>query len=165
MKDADIKMILENRPVVCSKCGASLYYKGSGRYVCSSCKNNEYDDFGKVKLYLDEHGVSTAGIISEATGVSMRKLNLMLREGRVEIPDGSKYYIKCEKCGCEIRYGHYCPDCVRRTANDLKQAFYVEGMGEKPRNTGSMRFCNETENLISKKSSKSSVSSRFSGKR
>lgn len=156
MNDADIKMILEDRPVACSKCGGPLYYKGSGRYICSSCENTEYDDFGKVKLYLDEHGVSTAGVISEATGVSMKKLNIMLREGRVEIPDGSKYYIKCENCGCEIRYGHYCPDCVRRTASDLRQAFYVEGMGEKPRNRGSMHFYNSEEELSSPKSAKSS---------
>ena len=140
MKDADIKWILGDRPVVCSKCSASLYYKGSGRYECSECKHNEYDDFGKVKLFIDEHGPSNASLISKETGVSMEKLNVMLRDGKVEIPEGSKFYIKCEKCGCAIRYGRFCPDCVKRTAGDLKQAFYVSGMGEKPRNTGNMRF-------------------------
>lgn len=168
MNDFDIKAILENHPVQCSKCGSSLYYRGSGKYVCSSCENIEYDDFGKVKLYLDEHGISTMAVISEETGVPIKHLNLMLREGRVEIPDGSKFYIKCEKCGCSIRYGRFCPDCVRRTATDLKQAFYVAEMGEKPRQSGSMRFYNNEENSAhtskSSKGSKKANSSRTSKK-
>lgn len=140
MTESDIKWILEDHPIKCSKCGASLYYKGSGKYFCKVCENIEYDDFGKVKKYIDENGVSTMGVISAETGVSLEKLNVMLREGKVEIPDGSDYYIKCESCGCSIRYGHYCPDCVRRTANDLHKAFYVAGMGEKPKRDGSMHF-------------------------
>lgn len=145
MNEFDIKAILESRPVQCSKCGSSLYYRGSGKYVCSSCENIEYDEFGKVKKYLDEHGVSTMAVIAEETGVPMKHLNLMLREGRVEIPEGSNYYIKCESCGCSIRYGRFCPDCVRRTANGLKQAFYVAEMGEKPKQAGSMRFYKNKE--------------------
>lgn len=145
MNGSDVKYILENKPVECSKCGASLLYKGSGKYICNSCGNVEYDDFGKVKKFIDENGVSTMGVISEATGVSLEKLNLMLRDGKVEIPEGSKYYIKCESCGCSIRYGHFCPDCVRKTANDLNKAFYVAGMGEKPRNEGSIRFKKDEE--------------------
>ena len=145
MNEFDIKAILENHPVKCSKCGSSLYYRGSGKYVCSSCENIEYDDFGKVKKYLDEYGISTMAVIAEATGVPMKHLNLMLREGRVEIPDGSDFYIRCESCGCSIRYGRFCPDCVRRTASDLKQAFYIPEMGEKPKQSGSMRFYNNNE--------------------
>lgn len=150
MKDSDIKFILEDRPITCSKCGASLFYKGSGKYICKSCDNVEYDDFGKVKIYLDEHGVSTMGTIAADTGVSIEKLNIMLREGKVEIPDGSKYFIKCESCGCSIRYGHYCPDCVRRTANELNKAFYVSNMGEKPRNDGSIHFRKGEEHNVSR---------------
>lgn len=145
MKDTEVKWILENRPIECSKCKSPLFYKGSGKYACQSCGNVEYDDFGKVKAYLDEHGVSSMGIISAETGVSMEKLHVMLREGRVEIPDGSKYYIKCEKCGCSIRYGRYCPDCARRIAAELNQAFYIADMGEKPKMDGSMRFIHGKE--------------------
>lgn len=145
MNDFDIRTILESRPVECSKCKSPLYYKGSGKYVCSSCGNIEYDDFGKVKRYLDKYGISTMAVIADATGVPMKHLNLMLREGRVEIPDGSKFYIKCEKCGCSIRYGRFCPDCVRSTASDLKQAFYIAEMGEKPKHDGSMRFYKKDE--------------------
>jgi len=162
MNDADIKAILENHPVKCSKCGSPVYYKGSGKYICSSCENIEYDEFGKVKKYLDEHGISTMGIISEETGVPIKHLNLMLREGRVEIPDGSKFYIKCEVCGCSIRYGRFCPDCVRRTATDLRQAFYVAEMGEKPKQSGIMRFYNNEKDSDTSKTSKNSKSPKTS---
>lgn len=140
MNNEEIRMILADRPMECSKCNSSLFYKGSGKYICRTCGNEEYDDFGKVKKYIDENGISTAGTIALDTGVSLEKINIMLREGKVEIPEGSDQYIECEKCGCSIRYGRYCPDCVRRTANDLKKAFYVEGMGEKPKMNGAMRY-------------------------
>lgn len=142
MTDSEVKYILADRPIECSLCKGHLFYKGGGRYMCGNCDHEEYDDFGKVKKFLDENGASPSGVISMATGVSLEKINMMLREGRVEIPEGSDFYIKCEKCGCSIRYGRYCPDCVRKTSTDLKKAFYVAGMGEKPRmdTSGSMRF-------------------------
>lgn len=97
-------------------------------------------------------------VIADETGVPMKHLNLMLREGKVEIPDGSSFYIKCESCGCSIRYGRFCPDCVRRTASDLRQAFYVAEMGEKPKQSGSMRFYNneKEKDVGASQSSKSS---------
>lgn len=50
----------------------------------------------------------------------------------MEIPEGSKYYLKCEKCGCSIRYGRFCPDCVRELAGEIKAVFH-EDVGEKPK--------------------------------
>lgn len=145
MDDKTIKWLLSDRPVACSKCDASLYYKGGGRYVCSECGHEEYDDFGKVKKFLDANGPTPSNIISEVTGVSMDKLDAMLRNGQVEIPEGSKFYIKCEGCGCSIRYGRFCPDCVRKTVNGLQQAFLVTNMGEKPKAPGAMRFYGKDE--------------------
>lgn len=154
MKEADIKFILENRPICCSECKGALFYHGSGKYVCGTCGNVEYDDFGKVKMYLNEHGVSTAVVIAAETGVPINKLNLMLREGQLEIPDGSKCYIKCEKCGCAIRYGHYCPDCVKHTAGDLQSAFNMEAVGEKPKQIGKMRYYNPDQDILRQKNRK-----------
>lgn len=140
MDEKTIKWMLKDRPVSCSKCNASLYYKGSGRYVCSECEHEEYDDFGKVKKFLDKNGPTPSNIIMEETGVSLEKLDAMLRNGQVEIPENSSFYIKCEGCGCSIRYGRFCPDCVRKTVNGLQHAFLVTNMGEKPKNPGVMRF-------------------------
>jgi ribosomal protein S27AE len=142
MKDTDIKYILANRPVRCSECEGALFYHGSGRYICGTCGHIEYDDFGKVKAYVKEHGASSAIEIEAGTGVSLSKIELMLREGRLEIPEGSKYYIKCEKCGCAIRYGRLCPDCARTSSNNLQSALNVDGVGEKPKQSGKMRYYN-----------------------
>ena len=71
-------------------------------------------------------------VIADETGVPMKHLNLMMREGRVEIPDGSGIYIKCEKCGTDIRYGRYCPDCIKKLSNDLNKAMWNPNVGEKP---------------------------------
>ena len=68
-----------------------------------------------------------------------------LKKGRLEIPEGSDFYITCEKCGCHIRYGRYCPECTLKTVTGLKSLFH-EDMGERPKshihtsNKGKMHF-------------------------
>ena len=90
------------------------------------------NDFGKIKAFLDKNGPTPAITIAKATGVDRDKINYYLRKGRVEIPEGSKFYLKCEKCGCSIRYGRYCPDCVK-VAADKRGISLTEEMGEKPK--------------------------------
>lgn len=131
--------------VVCETCGAKAFYLDSGRYQCSCCECVTLDDFGKVKMYIEEHGTSSALEISCATGVSQATIEDFLRKGRVEIPEGSKYYIRCERCGCSIRYGRYCPDCIGELAGGIKRLLHEEE-GEKPKyivnpeRTGKIRF-------------------------
>lgn len=126
------KMILDSKPVVCEKCGGKLYYDAMGRYRCENCKHEILDDFGKVKVFLDENGPTPIPIIVEKTGVSADLLNAFLKKGRLEIPEGSKIYIKCEKCGCSIRYGRYCPECIHELAGGIK-AVFNEDLGERPK--------------------------------
>lgn len=67
-----------------------------------------------------------------ATGVPQVLIKLFLKKGKLEIPENSKYYLKCEKCGCSIRYGRYCPECVKELAGGIK-AVFSEDAGEKPK--------------------------------
>ena len=135
------KFDLSGKPVRCSKCGGELSYKSHGEYVCEVCGYTERDDFGKVRHYIDENGATPAAIISENTGVPIAKINQFLRQGRVEIPDGSDVYIKCEKCGCDIRYGRFCPACALAMGKQIQGAL---DMGEIPKkksgNRGKMHF-------------------------
>lgn len=133
------KMILEKKPLKCSQCGGRLVFEGSGAYRCVSCKNIELDNFGKVKKFLDENGAASAIVIEQATGVNRKVIEQMLREGRLEIPEPSAYYIKCERCGCDIRYGRFCPECIKELAGGIKAIFNSE-IGEKPKLQGKMRF-------------------------
>jgi len=130
--DKFIKEFSERRPIRCSKCKGRLRYVGGGRYECFDCGNEEIDDFGKVKEYVDANGPKPAIIIEENTGVPADIINGMLREGRLEIPEGSLVYINCEICGCAIRFGRYCPDCIRSRTNSLKNVFFNPEVGEKP---------------------------------
>lgn len=125
-------LLLDNRPVRCRECGGRLQYISGGKYECEKCGNVEKDDFGKVKDYLDEHGPTPAIVLASETGVHPDVIDNFLKTGRVEIPEGSEFYIKCERCGCNIRYGRFCPDCVRQLSGGIKKAF-SEDLGEKPR--------------------------------
>lgn len=139
------KMLIENKPIRCEKCNGKLFYVHSGMYRCDRCGYEVYDDFGKVRKYLDENGPTPMPIVSQATGVSMEVLGILLRQGRVEIPDGSNFYISCEKCGCSIRYGHFCPACAKNLAGDVKGLLYAD-IGERPKKegmNGKMRFLND----------------------
>lgn len=126
------KIFMESKPTICEKCGGKLYYDAMGRYRCGDCKNEVLDDFGKVKVFLDENGPTPIPIIAEKTGVREDLLSIFLRKGRLEIPEGSKIYIKCEKCGCSIRYGRFCPECTGQLAGEIKAVFNEE-MGERPK--------------------------------
>ena len=98
----------------------------SGGYVCEKCGNETFDDFGKIKAYIDEHGPSPGIVISEATGVPIAKINRYLRQGRIEIPDGSGEYIPCEKCGQPIRYGRFCPACAAQLAKSISVVLTIK---------------------------------------
>lgn len=126
------RIILENKPIICEKCKGKLYFMGGGRYKCNDCGNEVLDDFGKVKEFLEENGPSPSAVISENTGVRQDVIATFLKKGRLEIPDGSPCYIKCERCGCSIRYGRFCPECIQKLAGGIKVIFNEE-MGEKPK--------------------------------
>lgn len=144
------EFIMNRRPIFCKECGGKLFYQNSGEYVCEECGSSELDDFGKVKRYLDENGPTPPPIIEEETGVPLEILNVFLRNGRLEIPEGSKYYIKCERCGCALRFGRFCYDCTKNFAGQLSGTIYQQ-MGERPKivpkkEGGKMRYLNDSGN-------------------
>ena len=75
MTEKDKKVLenvfLANRPISCKKCNGKLFYMGSGKYRCHPCEEEYYDDFGKVKAFLEENGPCAAAIIAESTGVEV----------------------------------------------------------------------------------------------
>ena len=111
------------------------------------------DDFGKVKKYLEENGPTPTLVLAEATGVKVEIIEIFLRQGRLEIPEGSKYYLKCERCGCSIRFGRYCPSCTQELAGGIQRMLF-EDMGARPKNTnselmGRMRYLDRRERRVS----------------
>lgn len=131
----------ELKPTGCSKCGGEVEFRGHGEYRCKVCGNVEMDDFGKIKKYLNENGPTPALIIAENTGVGIDRINQFLKQGRVEIPENSEVFIRCENCGTEIRFGRFCPACASKMSRDIKGVYEV---GEVPKRKaggdGKMRF-------------------------
>lgn len=142
------KILLERRPIFCKQCGGKLYYQDSGYYQCELCGAGEYDDFGKVKIYLEEHGPTPELWISKDTGVEIEIIEMFLKNGRLEIPEGSRFYINCERCGCALRFGRFCYGCTKELAGQLKGALF-EQMGEQPKvmkKDGKMHYLDDLGN-------------------
>lgn len=134
-KESDLASQLkwDTKPTTCPSCGGALEYKSLGEYICKSCRYVARDDFGKVRYFIEKNGPSPAVIISEATGVAIDRINDFLRQGKIEIPEGSDIYIKCEKCGTDIRYGRFCPACAAKLSKQLQGVFEA---GEVPKTKG-----------------------------
>ena len=80
----------------CPDCGIHMKYIYGEMFECPVCHRQEQTQFGKVRSYLEEHGPQPAMVISNETGVPVNVIDNFLRQGRIEIPDGSPVYIKCQ---------------------------------------------------------------------
>lgn len=99
------------KPTLCAVCGGVLVYKGLGEYRCEECEGLEYDDYGKVRNYLDTHRGANVAQISDDTGVTHKVIREMIKENRFEVIDNPGGYIRCEMCGADIKSGRLCPTC------------------------------------------------------
>ncbi len=128
----------------CSKCGTIMKYISLGEFLCPSCGNIELNDYGRIRKYLDEHGTATTVDIELATGVRRSVINEYLKKGRLEIADGSAVFLKCEKCGKDIKFGRVCPACAKNLVSKMEESILPEEVGEEPvplsqKNLGRMR--------------------------
>ena len=137
-------------PRVCKECGGVMVFKGVGEYHCEDCGLVDYDDYGKVRMYIENHKGATAAEIEKEVGVAQRTVRRLLKDGKIEIAEGSKVYLRCELCGKQIRSGQFCPDCEikvhrnleekqREIARKITQGFGMEKKGEE----GQKRFVRE----------------------
>lgn len=119
-------------PKICDECGGVFVFVGVGEYHCEKCGNVRYDDYGKVRLYIEKHPGANAAEVENATGVTQRSIRRMLKENRIEVAESSKVTLFCESCGKAIRSGRLCTECEikyhrkledgqrRKTEQDMK---------------------------------------------
>lgn len=107
-------------PQVCKECGGVMVFKGVGEYRCEDCRAVDYDDYGKVRLYIEEHPGANAAQVEENTGVSQKIIRRLLKDGRIEVAEGSKSFLRCEVCGKNIRSGQFCPECETKVHNRIE---------------------------------------------
>ena len=102
-----------NEPVRCEKCGSmEIKYNGVGEYACKACGFLMYDDYGKVRNYIEQNPGATANEVSIAVGVSKEKIRRLLREDKIQIAPGSATFLRCDVCGADIRSGKLCIKCA-----------------------------------------------------
>lgn len=124
-------------PYVCKECGGVMIFKGVGEYHCENCGAVDYDDYGKVRLYIEQHPGANATQIEAETGIPQQTTRMLLREGRLEVSADSRTFLHCELCGKAIRSGIYCPECeikIHRNMEEkqresLKKKKNVHGVG------------------------------------
>lgn len=128
---------------ICARCKRMFTYLGYGHFYCPTCRKVDEEDFSKVKNYIYDNGTASAQEVSEATGISLERINQYLREGRLEIPEGSPIFIKCEMCSIDIRSGRLCPACASKLTHAMRVTmnFDDEQIGPIPKKMeGKMRF-------------------------
>lgn len=125
----DLNTLKYGKPANCSKCGSALRYVGIGEYECESCKNIEFDDYGKVRTYIEKNRGATQSQVSLATGVDVSKIRQMLREEKIEIAPNSVVFLQCESCGTPIRSGKYCSACAEKIQNEEQKKRTLPGKG------------------------------------
>lgn len=137
-----------NMPTVCEKCGGVMVFKGVGEYKCEDCGYLAYDDYGKVRGYIEQHPGATSAQVSAATEVSQKSIRSMLKDGRLEIAANSAVFLKCEICGEKIRYGRFCEKCeasyhrsIEEKARASRNSNLAGYSSEKPKgDDGAKRF-------------------------
>lgn len=111
-----------------------MIFKGVGEYHCENCRHVEYDDYGKVRLYVEKHRGATSSEVSMQTGVSQKAIRQMLKENRLEITQDSAAFLRCEVCGVSIRGGRLCPKCEmdyhRRMEDEQRRQSKMQGFGK-----------------------------------
>lgn len=154
MGEEHLKIHLEdyNKPIICDVCGGRMVFKGVGEYQCENCGNLEYDDYGKVRTYIETHPHERMmSDVEKNTGVSRKVIRQMLREERIEIAADSTIFLQCEICKKSIRSGRYCPECAKkvRAQEEMEKAKKghrntLQGFGHKQREEeGEKRFHRE----------------------
>lgn len=104
----------------CKKCNKIFNYIG-GAQICPDCKQEDEEDFKKVKEYLYDHPKASMYEVSKELNISIQRIKGYLKEGRLEIVgDGGNMFLECERCGKSISSGRYCNECSKDVSNDFK---------------------------------------------
>lgn len=131
----------------CRRCGKMYNYLG-GPPICMDCKNADEETFKKVKEYLYKNPGAALSQVATELEVSVEKIKMFLREGRLEITEDSNVILECERCGKAIRTGRYCKECQNELGNDFSETASKipdrnEQDQEAKRNAIGMRYLNK----------------------
>ena len=114
----------------CRRCGRMYNYIG-GAPICLDCKNADEEVFKRIKDYLYQFPGATLSQVALDCDVSVEKIKMFLREGRLEITDGANIILECERCGKSIKTGRFCNECQNQLHNDITGSYVKSEKDEK----------------------------------
>ena len=71
-------------PIECEFCGGDIEQSSKGGYFCVACGKENFDDFHKIRNYIEKYGPAPAVVISRNTGVSMKTIEHFRANGDVK---------------------------------------------------------------------------------
>ena len=104
----------------CPRCGR--LFKKIVSPVCHSCEKLDDEQFKKLRVYLDEEPLANITEVSDATGVTPKRILQYIREGRLQIPEGLMGELRCSQCDAPIIEGNLCDSCAKNLANELSSS-------------------------------------------
>ena len=105
----------------CPKCGR-LFTKIVA-LVCPQCEKLDEEQFQKLRKYIEEEPLANISQVSDATGVSPKRILQYIREGRLTIPEGMIEDVRCTQCGEPITEGSFCTPCAAKLAKDMADVY------------------------------------------
>ena len=102
----------------CRRCGRIYNYIG-GPPICLDCRNADEAIFKKIKDYLYDNPGAMLSQVANDCDVSVEKIKMFLKEGRLEITEGANIILECEKCGKAIKTGRFCNECQNQLHSDI----------------------------------------------
>lgn len=73
-----------HKPAFCDKCGKAVKYVGLGEYNCPGCGFTMYDDYGKVRVYLEANKGATPIEVAKNSGVDKETVLYLLETDKLE---------------------------------------------------------------------------------
>lgn len=71
-------------PVECEFCGGDIDRGAKGEYICVKCGKENFDDFNKIRNYIQKYGPAPAIVVSRNTGVPMATIEYFRANGDVK---------------------------------------------------------------------------------
>lgn len=71
-------------PVECEFCGGDIDKSPKGEYICVACGKENFDDFNKIRNYIQKYGPAPAIVVSRNTGVPMSTIEYFRANGDVK---------------------------------------------------------------------------------
>lgn len=105
----------------CPKCGNVFTYISNP--ICRDCQEIEDGIFETVRSYIKEHNDKTLEEVSNATDVSVKKILKYIKEGKIELAEGTGITVPCDGCGKPITKGRYCGACADKIKNKFTSNF------------------------------------------